>query len=148
MIKVGNETEIKKRLNWWYDRHVCYTGYGSKPFKVDDNNYQIKCICNSSGLTVNKFKEVYINFNLKELHITEETFLSHFVMPGYITEFYIYYDRALKTKNLIYAYYYEENKKFKPDKYGRFYTVFNKLDNFKTQTKAKIDVPNPYYWND
>lgn len=45
MIKVGSETEIKKRLNWWYDRHVCYTGYGSKPFKVDDNNYQIKCIC-------------------------------------------------------------------------------------------------------
>lgn len=98
MIKLGNEYEREKRINWWEDVHVCYTGYNSKPFKVDEDNYQIKCLCNAGGLTVNKFKEIYINFNLKELQISEGTFLSHFVMPGYVTEFYVYYDRAEKIR--------------------------------------------------
>ena len=109
MIKVGNLEEVKKRSYWWLGIHVCYTGYKSKPFKVDEDNYQIKCICNSGGLSVNRFKTIYINFNLKELGISEDTFLSHFVMPGYITEFYIYYDRAKKYQNLVYATYYREN---------------------------------------
>lgn len=147
MIKVGNLEEVKKRSYWWLDIHICYTGYKSKPFKVDENNYQIKCICNSGGLSVNRFKTIYINFNLKELGISEETFLSHFVMPGYITEFYIYYDRAEKYQNLVYAIYYRENKKLMPDSYGRFNNIFYKLDKFKTQDKAKIDQPKPNYFN-
>lgn len=146
MIEIGNKEERDKRLNWWNDLCVCYTGYNSKSYKVDKNNYQIKCICNSGGLSVNKFKEVYINFNLKELDIAEDIFLSHFVMPGYITEFYVYYDGAFKTKNLIYAYYYKGNKKFLPDKYGRFAKVFTKLNNIKLQTCVIKDMPNPYYF--
>ena len=146
MVKVGNKDGVFKRTYGWEDGHVCYTGYNSKPFKVDENNYQIKCICNAGGYSVNKFKTIYINFNLIELGISEETFLSHFVMPGYITEFYIMYDRAKKYENLVYAYYYEKNRKLIPDPYGRFNIIFRKLDKFKTQDKAKIDEPNPRYW--
>ena len=147
MIKVGNKEEMKKRAYYWNDRYVCYTGYNSKPFKVDEETYQIKCLCNACGETVNKFKEIYINFNLKELNISESTFLSHFIMPGYITEFYIYYDRAERLNNFVYAYYYENNKKLMPDSYGRFNIIFRKLDKFKTQDKPKIDKRKPYYWN-
>lgn len=146
MIKVGNSDEEYKRSYGWLDTHICYTGYNSKPFKVDEDNYQIKCICNAGGLTVNKFKTIYINFNLKELNISEEEFLSHFIMPGYITEFKIKYDRAKKLQSLVYAYYYEGNRKLMPDPYGRFNIIFRTLDKFKTQDKAKIDQPNPKYY--
>ena len=47
---------------------------------------------------------------------------------------------------MIFAYYYEKNRKLMPDKYGRYDLIFRKLDKFKTQDKAKIDKPNPYYW--
>ena len=57
-IEVGNFEEVKRRNYWWNDMYVCYTGLNSKPFKVDENNYQIKCICNAGGITVNKFKTV------------------------------------------------------------------------------------------
>lgn len=140
MIKVGNKEEMMKRSYGWLDTYACYTGYNSKPYKVDNDNYQIKCLCNAGGLTVNKFKEIYINFNLKELNITEEKFLSHFIMPGYITEFHIYYDRGERWNNFVYAYYYEGNKKLTPDPYGRFNIIFRKLDKFKNQDKAKVDT--------
>jgi len=145
-IEVGNFEEVKRRNYWWNDMYVCYTGLNSKPFKVDENNYQIKCICNAGGITVNKFKTVYINFNLRELNITEETFLSHFVLPNYIIEFYIYCDYAKKLNNLLYAYYYWNNNKFVPDKYGRYNIVFSKLDKLTPQTKEKIDTSNPIYF--
>lgn len=145
-IEIGDKKELFKRSYWWWDRHICYTGYNSKPYKVDDDNYQIKCICNSGGETVNKFKEIYINFNLKELNISEDLFLSHFVHPGYITEFYIYYDRAKKYQNLVYAYYYCDNQKLMPDPYGRFNIIFRKLNKIKPQIKAKIDVPDPDFY--
>ena len=144
-IEVGNYNETKKR---WYgldDVSLCYTGYNSKPFKVDENNYQIKCIRNAGGWSVNKFSQICINFNLKELGISEEEFFSHFVMPGYIVEFKVHYDRAKRLSSLIYAYHYYDNVKFKPDYYGRYATVFEKLDSMKPQTKALIDVPNPNY---
>ena len=105
-------------------------------------------MCNSGGITVNKFKEIYINFNLKELNISEDEFLSHFVMPGYITEFYIYYDRAERLSNFVYAYYYESNRKLMPDPYGRFNIIFRKLDKFKTQDKAKFDTRKIYYFKE
>lgn len=146
IIKVGNKKTVETRLYGWLDVHVCYTGYNSIPFKIDDDNYQIKCICNSSGVSVNKFKEMYINFNLKELNISEEEFLSHFMLTGHIIEFYVYYDRAKRLSNLIYAYYYEKNKKFVPDKYGRYVIVFKKLNSIKPQNRAKIDMPNPELW--
>lgn len=144
-IEIGNYSEAKKRWYGWEYVALCYTGYNSKPFKVNKDNYQLKCIRNASGWSVNKFNTVYINFNLKELGIDEETFLSHFVMPGYITEFKIHYDRAKRLSNLVYAYHYFENEKFVPDKYGRYATVFSKLDKMQSQDKAKIDVPNPDY---
>lgn len=147
MIEVGNKKDEMKRNYGWLDTYICYTGYNSKPFKIDDVNYQIKCLCNIGGWTVNKFKIIYINFNLKELNISEEVFLSHFVMPGHITEFYIQYDKAKKINNLVYAYCYYGNKKFMPDKYGRYNMIYEKLDKFKTQDKAKIDIPNPNYYN-
>ena len=144
-IKVGDYNETNKRWYGWDDIALCYTGYNSKPFKVDEDNYQIKCIRNSGGWSVNKFNEIHINFNLKELGITEEEFLSHFVMPGYIIEFKIYYDRAKRLKSLVFAYYYCDNVKFRPDRYGRYAAIFNKLDKMKPQEQARIDVPNPDY---
>ena len=39
MIKVGSTQEREKRINWWEDVHISYTGYNSKPFKVDEDNY-------------------------------------------------------------------------------------------------------------
>lgn len=146
VLKVGNKDEVYKRSYGWQNVHVCYTGYNSKPFKVDEDNYQIKCLCNAGGITVNKFKEIYINFNLKELGVSEETFLSHFVAQGFVTEFYIYYDRAKRWNNFVYAYYYEKNRKLMPDARGKYNMIFRKLIKFKTQTKAKIDVPNPDYY--
>ena len=43
MINVGNKNETDKRFYGWEDHLICYTGYNSKPFKVDENNYQLKC---------------------------------------------------------------------------------------------------------
>ena len=148
VICVGDYNETKKRWYGWERVALCYTGYNSKPFKVDEDNYQIKCIRNAGGWSVNKFNTVYINFNLKELGIDEETFLSHFVKPGYIIEFKVYYDRAKRLQSVVYAYHYYENVVFRPDYYGRYATVFNKLDKMAPQDKAKIDVPNPDWFSD
>lgn len=137
MIKIGNIKETDKRSYGWEDHLICYTGYNSKPFKVDKNNYQLKCICNAGEWSVNKFKTIYINFDLSFLGITEKEFLSHFVMLGYIIEFYVYYDRSCSAKNYIHAYRYHDNNKFIPDKYGRYAKVFKMLDDMKPQTRIK-----------
>ena len=137
MIAAGDKKEVNKRFYGWENHLVCYTGHNSKPFKVDENNYQLKCICNAGGWSVNKYKTIYINFNLSFLDVTEEDFLSHFIMPGYIIEFYLYYDRSSESDNYIHAYYYHDNKKFIPDKYGRFTKVFRMLDKMTAQTRVK-----------
>ena len=149
MIDVGNKNETNKRFYGWEDHLICYTGYNSKPFKVDENNYQLKCICNAGGWSVNNFRTIYINFNLSFLGITEKDFLSHFLIPGHIIEFYVYYDRSQNASNYIHAYSYHDNRKFNPDRYGRYNKVFNLLNNMKKQITAKKGkIKISHYIND
>ena len=70
------------------------------------------------------------------------------MLPNHIIEFYIYCDYTKKLNNVFFAYYYYDNCKFTPDKYGRYNIVFSKLDKMTPQTKAKIEVSNPNYFNE
>ena len=58
-------------------------------------------------------------------------------MSGHIIEFYVYYDESLKASNYIHAYSYHDNRKFNPDKYGRYKKVYEMLNKMKVQSREK-----------
>lgn len=143
-ISIGDHEECRKRYKFWNNKKVCYTGYNSTAIKIDRSNYQLKCICNAKEMYEEDYQEIYIHFDLDRLKIDKTVFLSLFVI-GYITEFYIYYDYAENTSNLIYAAYCEGFKKLLPTN-ERYTKIFSLLNKMKKQKKIKYDTPIINYW--
>ena len=146
-VFIGDFEECCRRYKYWNFKKVCYTGYNSALLKIDDYNYQLKCICNSKEMYEEEYEEIYIHFDLNRLKIDEATFLSHFNEVGHIIEFYVYYDCSEDTNNLIYAAYCEGFKKLMPDN-ERYTKIFNLLNKIKEQKKIKYDEPVINYWKE
>lgn len=116
---------------------LCYTGLNSKPFKISDSVYQLKCYSAAPYYSTDNFHIVYLEFDLNKLNVLEEDFLKLFISP-YILEFTISYEDFSNTIEDVIKY--ENPKIYLPDKYtgSRYTKLFRKLQTIKPQDKEKI----------
>lgn len=115
---------------------LCYAGLNSKPFKISDSVYQLKCYSAAPYYSTDNFYIVYLEFNLNKLKVLEEDFLKLFTSP-YVLEFAISYEYHSEDIEIVSGY--ENPKIYLPNKHtgSRYTKLFRKLQAMKPQEKVK-----------